>query len=528
MKNPKIQNLKTIIAILTLIITSIIIYNHKNLQNKIAIFANDEKTKITEIKYAKGTEIIETVKNDGEKLKKNNIELYNQRELLENKVSINIKDKACPDKVENIDTKIYEDNIIIDFNEPKDNGTYYEYLIKNNNKEKIVNYYDKSNVRGYSYMIDSNPNGIASMEINKLDNSPIIKKIDGWNEDYYFHIRVIDNSGNYSDNQTFKIDLPSEGLSIKYTDINTEEVIEDEELVKGIIKEKYDVTNMIKEIENYQLVDIDGDLEGILQKEKTNVVCKYAKKCRIQVHYKNKNTGEEIANSTDIDGYEGKSIFIKSPNIEGYNCITKEIKTTMTPENSHINIYYNEIPKGKIIVKYLDKENQDSISDSYTIEDYFDTEYKTEKREIDGYELSYEPDNLEGKINNYETEVLYYYDRIKTKDENLIKEKSKLVKYVDYDTKRVLATEEIKANKKNKIIIKRIEGYRLMDKEEFDKENSLIDELINSLEIDQDFIQDKLKNENVIMPKKNKTGKLSEYEIVMNCDDSDYIVYYKK
>ena len=62
--------------------------------------------------------------------------------------------------------------------------------------------------------------------------------------------------------------------------------------------------------------------------------------------------------------------------------------------------------------------------------------------------------------------------------------------------------------------------------ENSEKENqeNIIDEIINSLEeerIDENDLKDEL-------TKNERKNIISEYEIVMNCDDSDYIVYYKK
>ena len=62
--------------------------------------------------------------------------------------------------------------------------------------------------------------------------------------------------------------------------------------------------------------------------------------------------------------------------------------------------------------------------------------------------------------------------------------------------------------------------------ENFKKENqeNIIDEIIESLEeerIDENDLKEELTNN-------ERKNIISEYEIVMNCDDSDYIVYYKK
>lgn len=83
--------------------------------------------------------------------------------------------------------------------------------------------------------------------------------------------------------------------------------------------------------------------------------------------------------------------------------------------------------------------------------------------------------------------------------------------------------------KQNKL--KEIEGYTLIDNYEYNNnafdensQDSIIDEIIKSLdneEIDKKDLDDSLTDT-------ERKNIISEYEIVMNCDDSDYIVYYKK
>ena len=58
-----------------------------------------------------------------------------------------------------------------------------------------------------------------------------------------------------------------------------------------------------------------------------------------------------------------------------------------------------------------------------------------------------------------------------------------------------------------------------------ESEKSIIDEIIDSLgkevNIDEKFQED-------LLTTNEKNNIKAEYEIVMNCDDSEYIIYYKK
>ena len=65
---------------------------------------------------------------------------------------------------------------------------------------------------------------------------------------------------------------------------------------------------------------------------------------------------------------------------------------------------------------------------------------------------------------------------------------------------------------------------------DYNDEKSIIDELIESLGIQNlDDVNNKKKRYNFLKSNDIKNTKpKEEYEIVMNCDDSNYIIYYKK
>ena len=64
------------------------------------------------------------------------------------------------------------------------------------------------------------------------------------------------------------------------------------------------------------------------------------------------------------------------------------------------------------------------------------------------------------------------------------------------------------------------------DKNSENNEESIIDEIIKSLGKDVN-LKDYYEKEDFLTTNEEKLKK-AEYEIVMNCDDSDYIIYYKK
>ena len=67
----------------------------------------------------------------------------------------------------------------------------------------------------------------------------------------------------------------------------------------------------------------------------------------------------------------------------------------------------------------------------------------------------------------------------------------------------------------------------IYNRDDSDKEESIIDEIINSLGKDVN-LDDEYEYEKDMLTTDEKNKKKAEYEIVMNCDDSEYIIYYKK
>ena len=102
------------------------------------------------------------------------------------------------------------------------------------------------------------------------------------------------------------------------------------------------------------------------------------------------------------------------------------------------------------------------------------------------------------------------------------------VKCVDIDTNKILRKDSVVVNSNNKAVYKlrRIEGYQIVkNKDNSNKKDSLIDEIISSIDTDNKF---NVNNELDSLTEDEKNMIDEQYEIVMNCDESDYIIYYKK
>ncbi len=495
------QRIKIVVAVLV-IITSIIALKIKSNENVATI--TEEKATFSTIEVKKGSRVYESTNDIPQEV---NVNLDKKS----NKVEINTKDTKAPDNINNISVQVLEDNAIINFNRPKDNGNYYEYIVENEKEEEKLNFYSESGFYGYSYKINNNEEDSAEEKVNKIDDLPFIIQNINWNKDYYLHIRTADSNNNFSESKTFKINLPSNGVNIEYVDINTNKKLASSEKILGMINEKYNASNVEKELLDYTFVEIDGDVEGKLKKEQVNVKYKYAKNMTLTIKYIDKQTGKELVNSKEVKGYEGKVIDIEKININGYTCETNIDNIKMNKENETLSLMYSKT--GNIVISYIDETTNKKLCKDEIQSLVYGSKYSFKPKEFENYELVKSTENDNGALESDCINVVYYY-------------KQKFVinlKYVDIDTDEVVCEEKIVTTKGNKIKvkIKEIEGYKLI---EDNNKDSIIDEIIKSLGSD---LETEIDSEDGLTVSERENIK-SRYEIVMNCDDSDYIIYYKK
>ena len=472
-----------------------------------------------------------------------------------NTFEIDAKDISNPNNVTDIKSTIVDDYIIISFTPAIDNSTLYEYYIESNNdggsqKSSITTIYSECGIKGYNYIIDSSKETEAGIEVNKLDNEPILYSGINWNKDYYLHIRAIDNSGNYSENITYKIDLPSKGVRLKYLDYNSNSEISPEETIIGNVNEEYNISSLEKNLDGYKLINIDGETSGKLKKERINVKYDYAKIANIKIKYVNVS-GNEINESNNINGYEGKEYSIKPKKINGYVCQNSEVTGKMKAGEEEIVFTYEKL--GNVITSYVDETTGKSIVEDVVKIDAYGQAYKTEEKSIEGYELSKVEGKTEGIIDLENIKVTYYYKRLV----NMV------IKHVDISTNKILEEEKISGveGKNIKIESKDFEGYTLVlnkdnnepndlvkddqlntenllqeeenkynnesiDNEKYTDdniENNIIDEIIG-----QDYEELKKMDDENVENNIEKNSIRQQYDIVLDPNVTEYIIYYKK
>lgn len=502
------RKIKSIIAMLLITISIIILKMNIKLDTKIAS-VKEEKTTYSIIEIKRGSKIYENSNNSSKEIDISNIKNNNKL----NQIELNTKDTQAPNNIDDISVEVLENTVIINFNEPEDKGNNYEYIVENGKAQEKLKFFSQSGLYGYSYKINNEKEDEAEKKVNKIDNAPFIIQNVNWNKDYYLHVRTVDKNNNFSESRTFKINLPSNGVNIEYIDINTEELLASPEQISGMINDIYNANDLVKELSDYTFVETEGALEGLLKKEKINVTYKYAKNTSLNIKYIDKLTGKDLINPKEILGYEGKVINIDKVKINGYICETNINNIKMNSENETISLIYNKV--GNIVTSYIDKTTNKKISEDDLKSLSYGSNYKTTSKEFENYELIENPDNAVGTVDNDYINIICYY-----------KPKFKInFKYVDIDTDEVIYEEKIAVTKDNKIKVKlkEIEGYSLI-KDSNDEDDTIIDEIIKSLGSDLE----KNYNSKSNLTTNEKENIKSEYEIVMNCDDSEYIIYYKK
>ncbi|MFC9581027.1 MucBP domain-containing protein, partial [Bacillus cereus] len=119
-------------------------------------------------------------------------------------------------------------------------------------------------------------------------------------------------------------------------------------------------------------------------------------------------------------------------------------------------IYVYEKVKGNVVTKYVDKEGNELVPGTNTM-DQIGKDYKTESKDIPGYKLVEKPKNAEGKYEEGTTEVIYVYEKV---------EGNVVTKYVDKEGKELVpgtsTTDQV--GKDYKTESKDIPGYKLVEK----------------------------------------------------------------
>ena len=314
--------------------------------------------------------------------KDTNIKLYDE-EILEGIVG---KDYATSDKLNEIN-KLNGEKYEISLPEPENkNGTYTK-------DEQVVTYYyqKKNGIVEVNYIdIDTNKQLYDKISLSgKIDDSYTtedeLEQINKANDNKYVLVKVDGNTtGKYEiDKQTVTYYYQKkEGIiEVNYIDIDTNKSLYNQIISSGKIDGKYYTEDKIEQINkennnNYQLVKIDGNIEGTYKVDKQIIT----------YYYKKINKGTIIVNFIDKEGnillpklvsedIVGNDYYLKAPEIDGYKVVENpEINSTYINGKLTFNIVYE---KEKEIITVPDHKNEPTPQESEN------TEIKEESKSID-------------------------------------------------------------------------------------------------------------------------------------------------
>ena len=239
---------------------------------------------------------------------------------------------------------------------------------------------------------------------------------------------------------------------VQYKDAYTKESIHEDKILEGFVNDEYNEQRI--SIENYIPADPEPENNyGKMTKEPITVTYWYTKQFKITAEVKpheeelNNETGEiekvqkeggtikigenllqELVTRGDnsintIIAIPDQNYRIKYVTINGKEIdlakVLQENETAKLPlfenmqEDKHIVVEFERIPT-KLIVKHLDVETNNPITEDEQKDGFVGENYKTNPLNTKFYKLVDEkyPQNSEGKLTNEETIVTYYYEKL--------------------------------------------------------------------------------------------------------------------
>ncbi len=221
-------------------------------------------------------------------------------------------------------------------------------------------------------------------------------------------------------------------VTAEYINKVTGEKMAEDEVLNGHEGDKYETER--KNIDDYKLIEIPENADGTMTKEEIKVTYYYSHiSGGVIINHIDMKNGKQLLDETKVEGYEGALYETHEENISGYELVKEKYpenaKGNMTIEPIRVTYYY--IKRIEVNVKYVDKETGEEIEKAIKISGHEGDDYKTEAKDIQGYDLVKEPENKDGTMKDDSIDVIYYYRR-KTKV---------IVNYYDADTKEKLTDE---------------------------------------------------------------------------------------
>ena len=294
----------------------------------------------------------------------------------EGKLYLEAQDKTITDKDDHITTTNINGKVIV------------KYVDKYTNEE-ISNEAEKIGKLGSSFDVSEDKKEIEGYT---LVEEPEIK------------------TGTYKEEVQEKIYYYAKNTSVHvtYVDKITNQEIEKDETINGYENLQYETDK--KEIENYTYVEDTGNTEGIMTRDKIEVVYYYLYNTQVRVEHIDKITND-LLDTEIIKGLEGDECVTSEKYFEGYVLVDEpEEKTViMTKEEIVVKYYYAHTSAG-VVERHIDDISKEVLEENLHKGKEGD-KYSTKEKEFEGYDLVEEkyPENSSGTMTKELIEVNYYY-----------------------------------------------------------------------------------------------------------------------
>ena len=161
--------------------------------------------------------------------------------------------------------------------------------------------------------------------------------------------------------------------------------------------------------------------------ELTEVTYYYKKQASAKVQYVDKNSGE-VLEKIEINGSEGDEYDTVGKEFDEYEFVEAvgEVTGKLDPSEQKLITYYY-IKQSKVVVKYLNKETNEALSEETIQLGHEGDAYTTTPKEISDYIVAATPKNAKGVMTKEPITVVYYYRKpifdfsIKTNINSIIK-----------------------------------------------------------------------------------------------------------
>lgn len=258
----------------------------------------------------------------------------------------------------------------------------------------------------FTHFVEANPNSVAEAFTNIAESTAKVKA--GTNA------VLIDNIGDaftVVDNNDIEIINENGKTSVK---MNIGDITE-----KGTTKTFYidinkDVTKgWYNTNAGFELTYTNWDKKSDSVKGTENAQVFWGAKGKVNVKYVDINTNEEISTGALIEDFVGENYETVKKSVDGYKFVEVEGNETGTFSKETTNVIYKYAKLGKLVVKYVDEDNN-SLEQDIVTNEVIGTSYETSAKTINGYKLVRVEGNETGSYIDGTITVTYIYEQVGT------------------------------------------------------------------------------------------------------------------